>query len=267
MQIVTLETLVRRAPLGLRFTDIVRDLTITDGLLVRAQPLGTVLPPQEALRSPVSGIYGFRQLPGLRGYTYGLRPASDWCVGNGTPEAPNFVITVTDQQGRFLPQLLLLCLPRTRLVTVPLYSSPARAPLGGYAVVRGELWHNSADAPAAWAVVTATPGDFVAVADARGLFTLFLPVPALSTAPAFDTAPLDELQWPLTFEVLYAPATREAVLPDHPPTTASIVGQAAATVFDTPTGSGAASVVRNLVYGQELVVATAERARLLVEPV
>lgn len=265
MPFVSLEKVVRRAPLGLRFKDIARDVAVTAGLRVQAQPRNTTLPPQTALRSPVSGIYGFRALPGLRAYEWGLRPASDWCPGNGTPEEANFVITVEDQQGRFLPQVLLICLPKTQLVEVPLYSGPARTPPGGYAVIRGEVWHNAAAVPAAWAVVTATPGGYATVTDARGLFALFIPPPLLADAPAFGTVPVTELQWPLTFRVLYAPDTQVTVLADYPPSTTSIVSQAAATVFDTLTVSGA-SLTRNLSYGQELILTTTGQSRLLVNP-
>lgn len=265
MTFVSLETVERRAPLGVRFKDITRDTDVTSGLLVQARLHNTIAPPQTAVRSPLSGIYGFHRLPGLRAYEWGERPASDWCADDGTPEEPNFVVTVEDSARRFLPQLLLLCLPKAELLEVPLYSAPARTPPGGYAVVRGELWHNAAGAPAAWAVVTASPGDYATIADERGLFALFLPVPPLSSAPAFGTTPLDELAWPLTFQVLYAPAAQEQVLAGHPPSSASIVGQAAATIFDTPTASGQ-DVTRSLPFGRELTLATAERARLLVDP-
>jgi hypothetical protein len=258
-----LEKIVRRAPLGLRLNDIVRDVAVTDGLLVQARQYNGDLPPQPALRSPISGVYGFRSLPGLRAYERDERPATDWC--NGGSETPNFVVTVEDHQRRFLPQLLLLCLPKTGLVEVPLYSTPSRTNPGGYAVVRGQIWHASADTPASWAVITAAPGDYATVADANGLFSLFLPEPTLATAPAFGTLPLTELQWPLTFQVLYAPATRTTVLTGYPPSTTSIIGQAAANVFDSPGASGT-SIVRNLAYGQELLVATTGGSRLLVNP-
>lgn len=265
MPFVSLEKVIKRAPLGLRFKDIVRDINVTDGLMVQALPRNAAQPLIPALRSPVSGIYGFRSLPGLRDYEWGLRPASDWCTNGGTPEEANFVIVIEDQQGRFLPQVLLTCLPREQLVEVPLYSSPARVVPGGYAVIRGEVWNNSANAPARWAVVTAMPGGYATVTDAKGLFALFIPYPPLAESPIFDSVPVPELHWPLTFQVLYEPDAQVEVLEDYPPNTASIIAQAAATVFDTLTTSGA-SLSRNMQYGQELIVQTAGQSRLLVNP-
>ncbi len=98
MPFVSLEKVIKRAPLGLRCMDIVRDMPVTTGLIVEARPRTATTPPIVALRSPVSGIYGFRSLPGLRDYELGLRPASDWCTNGGTPAEANFVVTLTDSQ-------------------------------------------------------------------------------------------------------------------------------------------------------------------------
>src|SRR4029079_10305955 len=127
-------SVVRRAPLGLRFLDLARGLAVTDGLSVVAYPVGGANLRRSALRSPVSGVYGFRSLPGLRLYEQNLAPATDWCptpTDGGTPggdalhdlapikslveanengTAANFVVEVADQHGRFLPQALQMCL-------------------------------------------------------------------------------------------------------------------------------------------------------------
>ncbi len=266
MAFTSLETVVRRSPLGLRFRDITRSVPVTDGLEVQAQPRGATRPQLLAVRSPVSGIYGFHTLPGLSDYEWGRRPASDWCTNGGSPAEANFVLTIADRQQRFLPQVLLLCLPREQVVEVPLYTSPVRPAPGGYAVIRGEIWDQSAGAPARWAMLTANPGGYATVADAKGLFALYIPYPPLAEAPGFGSVALHQLTWPLTFAVQYAPGSHAAVLEGQPPTTASIVGQAAATVFDTETTSGG-SLSRSLPYGRELVLSTAGLPRLLVEPV
>jgi hypothetical protein len=266
MTFVGLETVVKRSPLGLRFRDITRDVPVTDGLVVQAQPRGATRPQLLAVRSLLSGIYGFHTLPGLRDYEWGRRPASDWCTNGGSPAEANFVLTIADRQQRFLPQVLLLCLPREQVVEVPLYTSPVRPSPGGYAVIRGEIWDQSAGAPARWAMLSATPGGYATVADAKGLFALYIPYPPLADATGFGSVPLTQLAWPLTFAVQYAPGTQVAVLDGQPPTTASIVGQAAATVFDTETTSGS-SLSRSVPYGRELVLSTARLPRLLVAPV
>src|SRR5439155_6819906 len=167
-----LESVLLRAPLGLRFLDLARGVAVTDGLIVTARPLDKVGAtligvgmPTLASRSPVSGIYGFRSLPGLEPYTRGERAASDWC-GVGSPlggfeprpeellelgtlrrlvgadeltPAANFLVQVEDRLDRFLPQVVLLCLPLERLLEVPLFSGPTRPPPPGLAVVRGQL--------------------------------------------------------------------------------------------------------------------------------
>ncbi|MAS32895.1 MAG: hypothetical protein CL610_02735 [Anaerolineaceae bacterium] len=263
---VSLEKIIKRAPLGLRFKDLARgDVNVVDSLDVRARQRTPL--PQEmiAQRSPVSGIYGFRSLPGLRDYEWGLQPASNWCTNGDTPEDANFVITVRDNGGRFLPQVLLLCLPKEAVFEVELVSGPTREPLAGYAVVRGEVWDRAANAPASWAVIIASPGDYATVADVRGLFALYLPFPTLDTAPDFGDVPVTDLVWPLTFQVLYEPSVQSEVLADWPPHTASIAAQAAASVFDTTT-TGGAGVVRSLQYGQPLILATQGQSRLLVNP-
>ncbi len=129
MQVRPLESIVRRAPLGLRFQDLARGLDVTEGLAVSAWPIGSLPPGVTAERSPLSGIYGFRALSGLRDYAIGLRPASDWCVP-AEAGVPNFVVQVEDRRQRFLPQAMRLCLPRERVVTVPLFSAGACAAAG-----------------------------------------------------------------------------------------------------------------------------------------
>src|SRR3954447_20197525 len=88
MIFVQLESVVRRTPLGLRFLDLARGLGVTEGLSVTAYPAGEPGLRGAALRSPMSGVYGFRALPGLRRYEQDLAPATDWCptpTDGGTP--------------------------------------------------------------------------------------------------------------------------------------------------------------------------------------
>lgn len=261
----SLEQIIRRAPLGIRAKDLVNDADVTDGLDVFIWPVGGTPPGQLAARSPVSGIYGYRTLPGLRDYETGAAPATDWCDGDDTP---NFILSITDRAGRYLPQVIQVCLPRTEVFEVPLYSSPARSAVAGYGVVRGEIYDQSAGQGAGWALVSATHNGatYATVADARGMFALFLPYPPLESAPDFGSAPVYELSWPFTFAVLYAPDAQEIVPGTTVPHTASIVGQGAATVFDATTTSGA-TVTRDLVYRTEHILLTSgDAARLRVTP-
>lgn len=288
---VQLETVLRRAPLGLRFRDLAHGAPVTDGLLVTARPLGATGPGRTAVRSPISGIYGFRTLPGLYGYTSGEQPATDWCSPPaGSPPADltdlealralleaesdgapaNFVVAVVDQQGRFLPQTLRLCLPRTRLVAAPLFSTPARPAPPGLAVLRGELRTRLDDNPAGWALVTASPdgvSSAVAISDARGMFMLLLPYPPPLTPPIGSPGGISEPAWNLTIQVFYQPGQQHFVPGFDPPDIRSILGQAAATVYDVagPTGGGP-TLQRTVRFGRPLVVTTHGQSRLLIDP-
>src|SRR5581483_10449291 len=82
-----LEKVIGRAPLGIRFLDLVRGVSVNDGLVVMAWSPGSTAATASrltAIRSPLSGIYGFHTLPGLRRFEVGEAPASLWC---GSPPA------------------------------------------------------------------------------------------------------------------------------------------------------------------------------------
>ena len=288
-----LESSVRRAPLGLRFIDLAQGVAVSDGLEVLAWPLGVRREARYAVRSPLSGIYGYRALPGLRLFEVGQQPASFWCTpGVSSPPQsielpgleqpldpdfegplPNFALQVSDHQGRFLPLSLLLCLPKESLVEVPLFSSPSRPALSGQGVLRGQVWDAASDRPAAWALVSAAPDDttsYAALADARGVFTLFLPY--ASTLPPLMGSPPhggDELRWELTIRVAYEPAGQQRLIGQEPPDLRSLLEQAPAQIHDQ-VGVVADHIIRLLHLGQELQVVTENldppnRMRLLVD--
>jgi hypothetical protein len=293
-----LETVIRRAPLGMRFLDLVRGVSVTDGLVVSAWRIGTSGPRQIAFTSPLSGVYGFRTLPGFRPFEVGERPASDWCasppdVGEPTadeltsldtlqgllraeespPTGANFIVYVEDRQGRFLPQVMLMCLPKERLVEVPLFSSPARLAPAGLGVVRGELAIQGSQPlkPASWALVAASLDShtYVGVADARGMFILFVPyasaLPPLEGSPPHGSGNIDQLTWPLTISVFYQPSRQQFVPDLDPPDILSILEQGRATVYDR-VGVAGPNLVRSIRFGADLVVATVGQSQLFVDP-
>jgi len=264
-----LEAVVKRAPLGLRFHDLAYSVNVTDGLNVTARPYDKPKPMLTAAHSPVSGVYGFYTLPGMRAYEDNQKPVTDWCVA-GSP--PNWVISVEDTQERFLPQVMPMCLPKEQLLVVQLYSTPSRPAMAGYATVRGELWDNTNNKPASWAVVSAANGlggDFVGVADGRGMFVLFLPYPK-----PINGTPLNQQQWPLTFQILYQPSAQRWIgQPAPEPTTGETIEQAkqrippdsnvlfqqsAATIFDIAAASNA-SLTTALRYRTDLVLKTRDK--------
>lgn len=289
-----LERVTRRAPLGMRFLDLARGLIVNDGLVVTAWRIGTSGPKQRAYPSPLSGIYGFRTLLGLHGFEVGERPASDWCSSSSettppdeitdltslrgllsadeNPTQANFVVSVQDSKQRFLPQVLQFCLPKEHLVEVPLFSSPARPALAGQGIVRGELvtsHQGQPSEPASWALVTATIDNHtsVAVADARGMFTLF--VPYASVLPPLDGAPpkgngTGQLSWPITLQVFYQPSKQRSIAEVGLPDSLSILDQDRANVYldmNTAPVSELTAIIR---LGGDLVVATAGQSQLFV---
>ncbi len=266
---LSLETVIRRAPLGLRFVDIAREAPVTGGLIVTAWPVGALTTAgQRANQSPMSGNYGFRSLPGLREYEVDQRPATDWCPtpDNGDDDA-NFVVAVEDREGRFLPQTLLLCLPKERVLEVLLFSAPGRTPLPGMAAIRGEVWERAANRPASWAMITATVGGdktYVAIADARGMFALYIPYAVrVSLSPPLN-APVDQLKWPVEFKVFYQPGSQQIVPGLVAPNTRSILNQASARVYRRLGNPARPNVTRDLRFGVDLVLATQNESRLWV---
>ena len=301
-----LERVIRRAPLGMRFVDIIRDVTVSDSLLVQAWQKGTSGPRQTALVSPISGVYGFRSLPNLARYEVGERPASYWCASPGDATLPdnwassgalygwvnaaegaakaNFIVTVQDLQGRFLPELLFLCLPREALLEVPLFSSPARAPLAGFGVIRGQLVRNDgapAGQPAGWARITAILGDhtYEAIADARGIFVVFVPYarfPALQNGGAGPAGEyVAQLTWDVTIQISYQPSqlifVPEVGSPNThlfigPPDMRSIIEQGRAKVYQKA-GQASDELSAPLPFGRDLVVTTGgQQSLLFIDP-
>jgi len=274
MHVVVLEQVTRRGDLGLRFTDLVRRAAVNDGLVVEAWAQGASSTRFAAYRSPVSGIYGFRSLPGLKDYEDGKRPASDFCHG---ASPPNFVVVVEDSLGRYLPQALQLCLPKEAVVEVQLFSSPARTTPSGQGAIRGEVWDWTAGGPAAWALVKATidGGDeLVTEADDRGMFALFVPyaaaLPALVGTPPVGTGNVGEVTWDVMLTVQYQPSMRKQVEGVEVPDTLSILGQGAAAIYgafaeDVGPSAPASTLALKLQFGVELVAHTPGSPRLLVE--
>jgi hypothetical protein len=295
LPITVLERVIRRAPLGLRCRDLARETVVSDGLTVLAWPLGRPAERRAALVSPLSGIHGFRSLPGLRGYEVGELPADAWCgsppyagalpagelaeleglvSGALAPPFANFVVTIDDRLGRFLPQTLFLCLPRESVLEVPLFAAPARPTPPGLGVVRAELWERAANRPASWALLTArADGEtYVGLADARGMAVIFLPyarpLPPLVGSPPYGGAALDQLSWPVRIELFYQPAQQRRLAGRDVPDTRSLLEQAAARIYPQDAASAATSFIEPaLAFRRELVLATAGQSRLLVDPI
>ena len=204
-------------PLGIRFWDPATDAQIGDGLRVRAWPDGATEPVRDAFRTG-SGIYAFQGLPGLRDVEYP--------TGGGTaspPAAQRFVVSVEDQQRRFLPTVMRVDAPFYGIYpTAGAASPPGRQPArrlslfsaladGDCAWRRcGPIWCASPPAqPAAYAVLeldVEDSGIWHGIADERGCVAVFFPVPpfqaTLGSSPPGPQAPPQEQQWQVTARVL-----------------------------------------------------------------
>lgn len=272
----SLEKIIRRAPLGLRFVDAVSGADIMSGLTVTGWREGTTYPYFTAQRSQQSGIYGYATLPEYRRF----EPTDD------TPAPPvdpvNYFIYVRDTLGRFLPQTHIIEIPQENVQTIELYSQPARPVQAGLAVIRGELWDTTNERGAGWAKLQAEIAgkSYETVADARGMFVLYVPFAGTFPQPPIDmgnpgggqgggqggggnnggnggSQSLNELSWDVTITVDYNAEDQVQVAglrDDKPPTMASINAQSTAEIEDDSGGSGETSITRSLQYQQELIV-------------
>jgi hypothetical protein len=233
-----LDLITYRGALALRFVDNVTGAAVTDDLRVRAWAYDPAAPRAArrmdvAERSPGSGAYGFRGLPGLEGYQ----------IGDAVPAASlAYIVHVEDGRGRYLPQTRRYDLPlmQPAVQQVNLYPAADRATPTGYATVRGQLVRTGAPAgvppevtaiePARWARVALAvppgiPGDppvtFWGQADGQGTVVVMAPYPLLPPGVL-----LDEAGWAVTGAVAHQPTEQNAdhdllelVLPDLLPNT------------------------------------------------
>jgi hypothetical protein len=275
-----LETIIVYTPLGIRFWDMVRDVAVSDGLIVMARPQTSR---GQAVRAypTLSGVYAFHGLPGMRALEY---PAAS---SLGAPPSPptRFLIEVTDTRERFLPVVFQVDVPHQGIFpgsgSPPgngpagfyLFSAPTRPAMADMAVVRAQL-ETAAQQPAVYAVLEVTTPDgrvWYGLADERGRVAVMFPYPAFS-APVVD-APhqssaeaLEPQHWSLTLRVRFEPAALQqppgstALLPSL----SSIFSQAAGMLQPSRAGSLVSEMTADLVFGRELVVRTDQEPVLLV---
>ncbi len=266
-----LETITYRSALALQFIDVVTGQRVTDGLRVRCwgfDPSSPQLSYQsnEAEKSPNSGVYGFRSLPGLQRYE----------VGDTVPVGSlSFVALVEDSYGRFLPQTHRYDLPFSdpAVQLIPLYPSPNRPTPTGFGSIHVQLLQVTtptgappevtAVEPAAWARVSVSvpgndlgdpPNVFHGVADGRGAALIQVPYPIIATSVL-----LTEAEWTVAVGVAYETAVLETdytllrqIIPNFdntqtPPLQTTLEAQSAATLFATVTIVNATDQIYNIV--------------------
>lgn len=294
-----LEKISHYMPLGIRFWDLARDVAITEGLQVSIRP-----PDRPDLQRPAfqtaSGVYAFRNLPGLRGLE-----ASDADLPPGVhpieaspPQAQRFVVEVEDLMGRFLPAAFPVDLPyRGIYPTQPagsppgpalpgfyLFSAPSRGLLADMAVLRAQLVERLPGGqarPAGYAVLElvaiepdgtlgSTPA--VGIADERGSVLVAFPYPGFNASVGFISPPPGPSEtrlqaWDAIVRVRYAPANQRR--PDSAtrvPDLGAILTQSPARFLPAAAGPGQLQLNTRLVFGQPLVLQTAGNSDLWIEP-
>jgi hypothetical protein len=299
-----LETLARTVPLGLRCVDIATRSQVSSGLSVTALPTDRPSRPVAAGLTR-SGVYALRGLPGLREFEFG-EDASPLPSPPASPAGREFAVFVEDAWGRYLSYAMRLTLPRQKLLTTFLFPAPSRTRSSGLTTIRGsarDATRPAADGspgPARFArveaqyEVTSPPTVYVALADWRGEFALFLPEPNPLKPPAgvTITSPntsgrqtISQLRWPVTLRFFYEPQGQQFIttdergrvtvltgqtegVTDQPPEAAtaryfpvlpSLLNQSAAEVFAVAGASGppGAALEAEIEFGKDLVARTA----------
>lgn len=291
--VAVLEWISIVTPLAVRFRDEATLSFYSDDLSVAVYPLGT---PELKTDGVVnrSGVFVFRNLPGLRDVEHGSGDADFWTAN---PPRLDFVLEVRDAAGRFLPESLRVKLPQRHplglaigspiasppvfqtgddTAFLPLYSAASRPVPEGMAVLRAELWDADAKEPAAWAMVEATAGEqrtVAGLADAGGRVMLPLPYPKpvvalgspLGSPPGGSPGtggPITQQSWPVTFTVRYGRRTPAPGIPGVPDL-ADVLTQPAVTAWQE-TSRTTAWTSATLRYGRELVLASHGSSTLLI---
>jgi len=276
-----LDTLRIFTALGIRFWDLLLNVPIGDGLQVQARLEGSSGNPLDARQLP-SGVYAFFGLPGLRAAEYPADPPDF-----GPPRTFNYIVTVADLLGRFLPAVLVYSLDQAGRVLaggIPdpgrdprvayLFSAPSRTAPPGIAAVRADLLDKDTGQPAAWAVlrlqVAGQPEAWTGVADDRGRALILFPYPlvdrlTLGSPPGSGQGSITEQNWPVSVQARYGPANLRFSLDGVPglaypwsvtPNLKSILEDQPPARIWTEDSQSTFSADATLVFGQELVLRT-----------
>lgn len=228
---LVLESLVRVAPFGVRFWDVVLGRHVRDGLAVTLIPDGRPFRRIPAFLN-TSGVYVAQDLPGLRSFEFG---------DEAFPQSPGAVhgyrVEVVDLLGRFHDVSFEAGLPVAGLFeatcgsppsppdglydVVPLFSLPSRPVPPGFAAVRSRL--AAADgSPAHLAALEVVPSPGAPLvrgyADARGEVLALVPYPEPSGStgsPPFEPGgKLADQQWQIEVGASLAEEEPDETLPD-----------------------------------------------------
>jgi hypothetical protein len=308
-----LERVVHIAPFGVRFHDATMGAQITDGLLVEAyskaaalrrrRPLDEIFGRRRALANR-SGVHVLINVPGRRRFETGEVEEDLW--DESPPGSAPFIIEVEDTLRRYLPFSFETRLPFKGLFVwdenplppdsplapqlpdgMPLYSAPARRTPAGMAAIRAELWDETADVPAAHALLEARfKGALLgrAVADEKGRIALIVPYPPPAKLPQTSPVgpqpsgsgaipPLVQQEWTIDLKARYGPIESPPVFAQKFPDIYTVLSQQTAKLWQDAARTEELNTA-TLRFGRECFVRTevaspvgdAPRATLFITP-
>lgn len=214
--VAVLERLSIVTPLGVRFRDEATGAYVTEGLVVALYPAAIPERRIDGLSNRASAFV-FSNLPGMREIEQGDGDGAFWAAH---PPQFDFVLEMRDLSGHFLPFTKAIKLPQRGIVTLPLYSSPARPAPVAMGTLRATLIDAVTRKAAAWALLEAQAGEqrlVTGMADVEGrlMLPLFYPKPVIVLgSPGSAATPLTQQTWAVGVTVRYR--TRDPIpsIPD-----------------------------------------------------
>jgi hypothetical protein len=292
------DRITRLCPLGVRLRDVATGRTVSDGLEVVACPKSDPARRTTATANR-SGLYVFRDLPGLRELESADGSAEFWSTLPENSRRP-FIVEIEDPSGLFLPfsfevrlpylgvfsldcdlpaspPFPLLSPPASALAQVPLFSAPQRPVPRGLAVLRADLCDTVEEEPARWAVVEVTiavpfrtPVHGLGIADERGsmlaLFSYPEPNDLFPGSPLNNGLPLAEQEWKVSLKAYY----RRQTEPPRVPNLCTVLGQQSQPAAQLWNDAALKHELREatLQFGREVILRTtgAEQSKLILTP-
>ena len=219
---------VRTAPLGVQFRDVLDRRVVADGLRVDLLDAQRPAKPLRLHASP-SGVFVAHAVPGMNGFDE-IEVASP----GGMPN--RYSLSVRDTMGRYVDASVALdppsdgrfepaCLhaspsPEDTAPHVPLYSAATRPLPAALAVVRADLrLASKPEQAASWARVELWLGTVplgTGVADANGSLLLLCPLPAPREPMRRASPPVgfERMAWDVSLRAYWHPAHRAESVPD-----------------------------------------------------
>lgn len=222
------DRVVRTAPLGVRFRDVLDRRVVADGLRVDLLDAQRPTKPLRLHASP-SGVFVAHAVPGMNGF-------DDIEVTSPGGMPNRYSLSVRDTMGRYVDARIALVPPSDGLFEpaclhaspsaddtephVPLYSAATRALPAALAVVRAALrLASNPEQAASWARIELWLGTVLlgaGVADANGILLLLCPLPAPRepTRRASPPTGFERMAWDVSLRAYWNPAHRADPVPD-----------------------------------------------------